>query len=329
MTKARTWWNLRTLGRKPDDYDVATTGLLYYPRRGFAVQTPVERWYRAHQAGSALRCRDWDAFRDPRATTYASYVALQNERETFVDGLLESADETGTDARLDPAWLDALEGLLGPARFPFHGLQMVAAYAGSMAPGGRVVVACALQAADEMRRVQRFAYRTRQLQEVARGFGDGARGAWERDPAWQPLRELVERLLVTWDWGEALAALNLAVKPRLDGLFMLHLGELARASGDDVLFRALRALYEDCAWHLAWTRALVTTLVADDPANARALAAWLDRWAPRARAAVEALAPAFDRVPGATPLAALVERLERDDRERRASLGIANEEGLG
>jgi toluene monooxygenase system protein E len=27
---------------------------------------------------------------------------------------------------------------------------------------------------------------------------------WEQDPRWQPLRQFVERLLVTYDWGEAL-----------------------------------------------------------------------------------------------------------------------------
>lgn len=324
--KTRTWWNLQGLDRKPDDYDVATTGLLYYPERGFEVRTPLDGWYREHQAGAGLACRAWDRFRDPRATTYASYTALQHARETYVDGLFESAEASGSDARLSTAWVGALDRALGPLRYPLHGLQMVASYVGSMAPGGRVVVACAFQAADELRRVQRVAYRTRQLQETHAGFGAEAKALWTGDAAWQPLRALVERLMVTWGWAEALTALNLAVKPRVDALFMLHLAERAQAAGDDVLHRALRALHEDSAWHLAWTRALVAMLVEEDPRNGAALAGWIDRWAPRAREAVEALGPLFDAMPGGEGFASAMERVEREDRERRAALGL---EGVG
>jgi len=72
---------------------------------------------------------------------------------------------------------------------------MTAAYVGSMAPGGRIVVACLFQAADEMRRIQRLAYRMRQLQGTHPGFGSESKSAW--DPHWQPLRAVIEKLLVT------------------------------------------------------------------------------------------------------------------------------------
>jgi hypothetical protein len=52
----------------------------------------------------------------------------------------------------------------GPLRFPGHGLQMLAAYIGKMAPSSGITMAASFQAADEMRRVQRLAYRMRQLQ---------------------------------------------------------------------------------------------------------------------------------------------------------------------
>ncbi len=52
--------------------------------------------------------------------------------------------------------------------------------------------------------IQRLAYRMAQLRRSRPSFGDdGARSCGRRDPAWQPLRELIERLLVTYDWGEA------------------------------------------------------------------------------------------------------------------------------
>ena len=136
----------------------------------------------------------------------------------------------------------------------------------------------------------------RQLQETHEGFGAGSKAAWERDPAWQPLRKVVERLLVTFDWGEALVALNLAVKPAFDELFMVDFGRLAAAYGDEVLQKLLVSLNEDCVWHRDWTRALLSVVLADDPGNRIVIQEWLGKWQPEVAAAVEGFARTFDEV---------------------------------
>ena len=131
-----------------------------------------------------------------------------------------------------------------PLRYPGHGLQMVAADIGKMAPISRIIMAASFQAADEMRRVQRLAYRMRQLQVTHTEFGGTAQQTWRDDPIWQPLREIIETLLVTWDWGEALVALQFVVKPAFDELLMTQFGRLARAAADDVLDRICFSLNE-------------------------------------------------------------------------------------
>jgi toluene monooxygenase system protein E len=197
------------------------------------------------------------------------------------------------DGRLRASWIELLVRVVGPLRYPLHAFQLVACYAGSMAPSGRVVVAFALQAADEMRRIERIAYRMRQLRDTYADFGaDGAR-AWQADPVWQPTRELAERLLVAWDWGEAFVALNVVVKPLFDELFMTAFARLAEAHGDPLLARVFAALGEDCAWHRAWTRALLDVASRNSSCSS-AVRAWIMRWAPRALHAAEALAPLFD-----------------------------------
>ena len=195
MKPQRTFWHLEPLKRKPSEYDVVTSNLLYYVGRGFEVQTPLADWYQRHQRGSPLRCRDWERFRDPRETTYSKYTDLQRKRETFVDGLLGSIEVTGYDRRLSPACVRVVDRVLGPLRYPVHGLQMAASYVGSMAPSGRIVIASLLQAADEIRRVQRlptgcvsFRRRTRGLAPGAKPRGSGilrgsrsgrsSRGCW-------------------------------------------------------------------------------------------------------------------------------------------------------
>ncbi len=184
--------------------------------------------------------------------------------------------------------------MLPVLRYSVHGLQMTAAYVGCMAPGGRIVVACLFQAADEMRRIQRLAYRMRQLQETHPGFGSESKSAWERNPHWQPLREVIEKLLVTYDWGEAFVALNLVLKPSFDQVFMLDYGDRAHARGEEVLHKILRSLYEDCAWHRDWSRAFVHMLVESEPENRRVIERWVDAWGPLASAGLGALAPVFD-----------------------------------
>jgi toluene monooxygenase system protein E len=104
---------------------------------------------------------------------------------------------------------------------------MVASYIGQMAPSGRIVITAALQAADEMRRVQRIAYRVRQLQQLYRGFAIDSKARWQTDTLWQPLRIAIEKLLICYDWAESFVGLNLALKPLMDEVFMNHLSDVA------------------------------------------------------------------------------------------------------
>ena len=84
----KTYWHLAAARKKPTDYEIATSRLLYYVERGFEVTTPIASWYARHQQGSPLACSDWDGFRDPRETTYTKYTELQAAKEKFVDAIL-------------------------------------------------------------------------------------------------------------------------------------------------------------------------------------------------------------------------------------------------
>jgi toluene monooxygenase system protein E len=79
--------------------------------------------------------------------------------------------------------------------------------------------------------VERLAYRIRQLQMAFPGFADDSKSRWQHEPRWQPLRQFVEQLLVTYDWGEAFVALNLVLKPLIDDLFLKRTSELALGRG--------------------------------------------------------------------------------------------------
>jgi len=292
-SRLKTYSHLSRERRMPSEYELVTTNLLYYVGRGFEVPTPIQDWYTKHQTGSPLTLGDWERFVDPRETTYAKYIDLLQGREAYVDGILQSIEDGGYDRGLAPEWRAKLDAVLGPLRFPLHGFQMIAAYVGQMAPSGRITVAAAFQAADELRRIQRVAYRMAQLRLVDADFGAASRQAWQERPAWQPLRETIERCLTTYDWGEALVALNLCIKPAVDELFMVHWPRVAKRHDDFLLGQIFASLDEDCKWHRDWTMALLETAIRDDERNRAVIEGWARKWAAlalRSTAALEEIA---------------------------------------
>ena len=217
-----------------------------------------------------LAADSWEGFEDPAQLNYRRYIALQHDREVYAEGVVDSFEALDRDADLDPAWADVLARVYLPARFAFHVLQITSLYVGQLGPSAAITNASFFQAADELRALQWIAYRAKSL-SLTHGapLADSAvaRSIWEDDPAWQPAREVLERLLLAYDWGEAFTALNLAVKPALDAFFKESLAEAAQAHGDSLTAQLLRESGVDSVRSDAWTSALVTYAVAQRPDN--------------------------------------------------------------
>ncbi|MGD0988557.1 MAG: hypothetical protein ABR874_12155 [Candidatus Sulfotelmatobacter sp.] len=301
MSQQKTYWHLLQQKRMPTEYEIVTSKLLCYTGEGFTgrrfeLDVPLKDWYRRYQEESPLVCSSWEKFRDPRETTYTKYTELQRDKEIFVDGLLDEIELTGYDAHLRPEWLHILSRVVAPFRYPGHGFQMIASYIGQMAPSGRIVIAAALQSADEMRRIQRIAYRIRQLQLIYPGFAADSRALWQTDSLWQPLREAVERLLITYDWAESLVGLTLVLTPLVDELFLKYLSDMALREDDYLLGQIFYSLSEDCQWHRQWSESLVRMAIEDNVRNRDTIQGWINRWYPLANRAVNAFASLFEEI---------------------------------
>ena len=330
MPQQKTYWHLLPQRRMPTEYEIVTSKLLCYTGEGFTgkrfeLDVPLKAWYRRYQEESPLVCNSWEKFRDPRETTYTKYTGLQRDKEIFVDGILDEIELTGYDAPLRPEWLHVLAGVVAPFRYPGHGFQMIASYFGQMAPSGRIMIVAALQSADEMRRVQRIAYRIRQLQQIYPGFAADSRTLWQTDSMWQPLREAVERLLIAYDWAESFVGLNLVLKPLVDELFMKYLSELALSQDDYLLGQIFYSLNEDCQWHRQWSESLVRMAIDDNIRNQATIQGWINRWYPLAARAVNAFAPLFEE-PGESsamsPLRHIGEALDLYYRDHLRSMNL-------
>ena len=299
MPQQKTYWHLLQQKRMPTEYEIVTSKLLCYTGEGFTgkrfeLDVPLKDWYRRYQEESPLVCSSWEKFCDPRETTYTKYTALQRDKEIFVDGILDEIELTGYDAHLRPAWLYILPRVVAPFRYPGHGFQMIASYIGQMAPSGRITIAAALQSADEMRRIQRIAYRIRQLQQIYPGFAADSRTLWQTDPIWKQLREVVEKLLVAYDWAESFVGLNLVLKPLVDELFMKYLSDLALREDDYLLGQIFYSLNEDCQWHRQWSESLVRMAIEDNVRNRDTIQGWINQWYPLTARAVQTFALLFE-----------------------------------
>lgn len=330
MPQQKTYWRLLSQRRMPTEYEVVTSKLLCYTGEGFTgkrfeLDVPLKAWYRQYQEESPLVCSSWEKFRDPRETTYTKYTGLQRDKEIFVDGILDEIELTGFDAPLRPGWLQILAKVVAPFRYPGHGFQLIASYIGQMAPGGLITIAAALQSADEMRRIQRIAYRIRQLQQIYPGFAADSRALWQTDSTWQPLREVVEKLLIAYDWAESFVGLNLVLKPLVDELFMKHLSELALSHDDYLLGQIFYSLNEDCQWHRQWSEALARMAIEDNVRNKDTIQEWINRWYPPASRAVHAFASLFEDTverPATPPLSHIGEALDRYYRDHLRSMNL-------
>jgi toluene monooxygenase system protein E len=330
MAQQKTYWHLLQQRRMPTEYEIVTSKLLCYTGEGFTgkrfeLDVPLLDWYRRFQQDSPLTCTSWESFRDPRETTYTKYTEIQRDKEIFVDGILGEIELSGYDAQLSARWLHVLSRVLAPLRYPGHGFQMVAAYFGQMAPSGRIVIAAALQAADEMRRVQRIAYRVRQLQDRYPGFASDSKARWQTDPLWQPLRRAVEKLLISYDWAESFVGLNLVLKPLVDEIFMNHFGELALREGDYLLGQVFYSLNEDCRWHREWTQALIQMAIDDNSHNRGIIQGWTEKWHPVAVDAVQAFTPVFDgelQDASMPPLQGVAQKVDAYYRDYLSTMGM-------
>jgi toluene monooxygenase system protein E len=323
-------WTMYEERRKPREYEVVTHRLNYHFRRDpvpfeLDPDAPLNRFYLANREGSDFQVDDWDGFRDPSQLTYRGYVALQRERESYLDNVVDDFERRDHYAQLDPAWVQTLGRLYVPSRFSGHVLQMLSVYVSQMAPSSYITVAFHFQGGDEMRRVQRNAYLSKALSldhGAALADAGEARGIWEDHPAWQPLRELLERLLVAYDWGEAFAGLALVAKPAYDALFNGCLAELARANDDGLLAAMADDFALDAERHRATAQALVAYAVEARPELRDRLQAWVSTWLPLADGAVDAASALLALAPRPADAGEVAAAVRARTRETLAACGL-------
>jgi len=299
-TKLKTWSALSGQRRKPSEYEAVSVDVHFlndYAQPGkpgpalpsIAADTYVNRWFQKNLLESELRHDDWLAFRDPEEITYRRYNIIQDGQENYVGEILDRFSNEDHDQGLESEWLAVLSRLYTPSRFVHHTVQMASACAATITPASTISHCYAFQAADALRALSHISYRTAELARKHGGFGFNRdeRAHWEGASEWQGFRELMERLLVTYEFGETFVALNLVAKPAIDEACVRQLGRAARRHNDSVLDLLADSVLKDAARSRSWTGALVQFLAAK-PENTSLLRAWVAKWEPLGDRAIDA-----------------------------------------
>ncbi len=302
----KTWSALARNKRRPSEYEIVTTNLQTRNRvrdqayeLSPAPNLAMNDWYRRYVFDSPLQHDDWEQYRDPDELIYRVYTRSQDSQEEYIDGLLNEHDEINYDSELLPEWLETLATLYAPRRYLQTTLQMGAAYLLQIAPASTITAAAGFQEGDEFRWLQRIAYRTRELANAHPyiGFGSGERGHWENLPAWQGLRELMEKALISYDWGESFVAINLVAKPAADET-LRQLAATARRFGDPLLALLADNQLRDSDRSRRWSAALVD-FCGTRPENREVVGKWIEKWTPLAEEAIRGYCTALPESPAA------------------------------
>ncbi|WP_020663803.1 hypothetical protein [Amycolatopsis benzoatilytica] len=248
---------------------------------------------------TALRLTDPYHFLDPRQYYYTPYVTNRaNAHEEFgkTIGYLEKRDLL---SRLPRQWHYLVAEVVVPLRHFESGAQLISVAGARFAYGTSIEQCCTYAAFDRIGNAQMLS-----RLGLAQGSGTAdilrtAKNAWLEAAHLQPLRRLVEEVMVLGDWAEALLAVD-AVDKLVYPLLYAGLDEAALLGGAgsySLVAQHFTTWYADQRKWLDALRAAWT----GDPEHAANNQAVLDRvertWGARAAEAV-------------APIAAIVRELE-------------------
>jgi propane monooxygenase small subunit len=249
---------------------------------------------------TALESSDWHWFRDPNQeweqTIYRNNARLVRQ----VEQNIANAKSEGAFERWSPEWTRVVAWHVGAWMHPEHGLGMhVFLPAQRDAPTNMINNAISVNSMHKLRIAQDLALFNLEVGDARDDFdGKAHLEAWGGDPAWQPVRENVERLTAVRDWAEAVVAANLAFEPLVGELFRSgFVMSTAAANGDFVTPTIMGVAESDFERDLAYTKDLIAPLVSDQEHgrhNTEVLGGWLSEWIPVSLNAARSLAPVWD-----------------------------------
>ncbi|MGE5285639.1 MAG: hypothetical protein ACM3ML_00230 [Micromonosporaceae bacterium] len=251
---------------------------------------------------TALRLTDPYSYTDPRQLYYTPYVTQRAALHDEFGKTLGYLEERDLLPKLPAMWQEALATAVVPLRHYESGAQLVSVAGARFAYGTSLEQCCTFAAFDRIGNAQMLS-----RVGIALGSGSGdvltrAKREWMDGAQLQPLRRLIEEIMVLGDWAEGILAID-QIDTLLYPLLYRGLDEAALLGGAGAYSLIAQHFTAWFADQRKWLDALVAAWAGDEQhgaANREVLARIGQAWGGRAREAVAGLAAAVDaHLPGA------------------------------
>jgi propane 2-monooxygenase small subunit len=302
-TDSRSYNYFEPKGRRATKYEDVTVDVQPDPEK-YLTQGWILGWANGDIGydpnWTKVKSSDWHRFRDPNEEWERTFYINNSNSVRQVRQNIENAKSENVFEDWNKNWLPILAKHMSAFAHADHGLGMYV-----FMPAQRAAMsnmhnnAIAVNCMHKLRTAQDILLYNMELEEI---FGsddfDGTihQTVWMEDPAWQGVRENVERIINAKDWAETTFAANIVFEPLVGELFRSQfMMRFAPAHGDflspSVIGVSEREFNDR---DLRYTMDMMKDML-EDPEygdhNKKLMEEWLGEWVPYSMAAAKGLEP--------------------------------------
>lgn len=237
---------------------------------------------------------DWYAFRDPRQYYYNTYTLTRARQQETVEGAFSFVESRGLHLTVPGDVLDEALSLLVPLRHAVWGANQNNVLVAGYGFGTTFTQPCLYYGMDCLG-VAQYLSRIGLLFGGTQALASG-KSAWTEDEVWQPLRRLVEDMMIVRDPFELFIAQDVALDGLLYPVVFEHvIDNILSPKGATPVSMLCQFMVEWSAETQKWADSVVKIAAAESRENSAVLAEWFTHWSSRA---ITALIPPIARVIG-------------------------------
>ncbi|CAG9252754.1 aromatic/alkene monooxygenase hydroxylase subunit beta [Paraburkholderia unamae] len=300
-----------------------------YQEATFDLQPEVNFHYRPlwqpqyelyDKARTAIRMNDWYAFKDPRQYYYGAYTIARARQQDTMEKNIEFVTRRALLSGLPDEQKERIASIMVPLRHVEWAANTNNCFVTAYGWGTAITQATMYHSMDRLGLAQ---YLSRIGLVLDGNLGSSlvaGKAAWLDAPMWQPLRRLVEDLMVVQDWFETFTAQNAVLDGLLYPLVYRHIDARLSAqcgAGLGMLNEFAIAWFDETS---RWVDATLKTAAAESPENTALLACWIEIWRTRA---LEALRPLAQHALGEQDAETALAEIDTAFTARMTKTGIA------
>ena len=263
--------------------------------------------------------KDWYAFKDPRQFYYGAYTINRAKQQDAMEKTFEFVQRRALLSSLSDEARDRLASLIVPLRHVEWAANTNNCFVTAYGWGTAITQATMFHSMDRLG-IAQYVSRIGLLLDGNTGasLSEGKR-RWLDEPVWQPLRKLVEDMMVVRDWFETYVAQNLVLDGLLYPLIYTHVDAVLSSQygpGISMLNEFSTSWFDETT---RWVDATIKTAVGESTENAALIAQWVHVWR---KEATDALMPLAIEALGTDDAAAAMRSVSEQFDARLTKIGV-------